>query len=143
MMVLYGHQVGQLSRTFKKVLNEQLQDSHLYAAQWGLVMFLYTEGPHTQKAIADYLKVEAPTLTRMVNRLNQEGWIKKEEGLDRRKRIIGLTDEAKEHYQAWKEISDKIEKKATKGISEEELTVFRQVAEKMIVNLDGDKRYGF
>lgn len=142
-MVLYGHQAGQLSRTFKKVLNEQLHDSHLYAAQWGLVMFLYTEGPHSQRAIADYMKVEAPTLTRMVNRLNQEGWIKKEEGLDRRKRIIGLTDLAKAHYQEWKAISDKIEKKATRGISEEELEIFRKVSEKMIINLDGDKRYVF
>ncbi len=142
-MVLYGHQAGQLSRTFKKVLNEQLHDSHLYAAQWGLVMFLYTEGPHSQRAIADYMKVEAPTLTRMVNRLNQEGWIKKEEGLDRRKRIIGLTDEAKSHYQEWKDISDKIEKKATRGIPEEELEIFRKVSEKMITNLDGDKRYVF
>jgi DNA-binding MarR family transcriptional regulator len=142
-MVLYGHQAGQLSRTFKKVLNEQLQDSHLYAGQWGLIMFLYTEGPHSQRAIADYMKVEAPTLTRMINRLNEEGWIKKEEGLDRRKRIIGLTDEAKEHYQEWKDISDKIEKKATRGISEEELEIFRKVSEKMITNLDGDKRYAF
>ena len=47
----------------------------------------------TLTAIWKYLDVEAPTVTRTVARLETLGLVKREEGADRREKIVHLTDE--------------------------------------------------
>src|SRR5699024_5266199 len=41
-----------------------------------------------------YLNVEAPTITRTLERLEQNGWIIRKQGIDKRERVITLTKEA-------------------------------------------------
>src|SRR5699024_6627808 len=52
-------------------------------------------GRMTQTEIKDYLLVEAPTITRTIEKLEQNGWITSTPGKDKRARIITISEAAK------------------------------------------------
>ncbi|MGM9949991.1 MAG: MarR family winged helix-turn-helix transcriptional regulator [Lysinibacillus sp.] len=74
-------------------LNDALKEHGLFSSQWTILFVLKERGPMTLTAIWKYLDVEAPTVTRTVARLEALGLVKREEGTDRRERIVHLTDE--------------------------------------------------
>ncbi len=74
-------------------LNDALKEHGLFSSQWTILFVLKERGPMTLTAIWKYLNVEAPTVTRTVARLETLGYVKREEGTDRREKIVRLTDE--------------------------------------------------
>ncbi|MFC0562283.1 MarR family winged helix-turn-helix transcriptional regulator [Halalkalibacter alkalisediminis] len=92
------HTLNQKVRLFSKELNEQLQEYGLYTAQWTILYTLTEKGPMTQTDIWQYLKVEAPTVTRTLVRMEASGWIIRRHGADKRERIVELTDMAKKTF---------------------------------------------
>lgn len=92
------HLLNQRVRYINKKLNERLQEHGLYNSQWSIMYYLYKNGTKTQKEIMNYFHVNAPTITRTVKRMEENGWVSRVEGQDRRERYIELTKEAKEKY---------------------------------------------
>ena len=92
------HLMNQRVRYINKKLNESLQKHDLYNSQWSILYYLYKNGTKTQKEIMNYFHVNAPTITRTVKRMEENGWIRRVEGSDRRERYIELTKESKEKY---------------------------------------------
>ncbi|WP_332692708.1 MarR family winged helix-turn-helix transcriptional regulator [Halalkalibacter lacteus] len=136
MTLLYGHVLNQLARNFKKKLDEQISPLGLFSSQWAIVFYLAEKEKVTQVEISQYLNVEAPTITRTLTRLEEEGWILRESGKDRRERFVMLTQKAREQYEEWLKVSQDMETETTAGISEEELFIFRRVIEQMNKNLE-------
>jgi MarR family transcriptional regulator, transcriptional regulator for hemolysin len=96
------HAIHQLSRRLTKHLNEVLEPYGLYNAQWSVLFVLREKGTLTQKELCEYLAVEAPPMTRTIQRLLKQGLIEQissEE--DKRKKFISLTDLAKAHFPIW------------------------------------------
>ncbi|WP_096439953.1 MarR family winged helix-turn-helix transcriptional regulator [Alteribacter populi] len=138
MTLLYGHLVNQTARKFKKRLNEHLSPLELFSSQWGIIFYLAQKEKVTQIEISEYLNVEAPTITRTLTRLEEEGWIQREAGKDRRERFVMLSPKAKLRYQDWLHASHNMEREAISGINENDLTVFRRVLKQINENLDRD-----
>jgi len=134
-MIVYGHKVNQLARMFMKRLNEDLGDCGIYSAQWAFALRLYEKGPSTQKELSEYLIIEPPTVTRTLARMEEAGWIIKEEGVDRRERKIRLSPAAYEQFATWQQASNKVEMTALANVDEEELEVFIRVLQQMMGNL--------
>lgn len=135
-MDLYGHKVNQLARYFTKRLNEKISPLGLYSSQWGIVLYLHEKKQCTQVELSQYLGVEAPTITRTLTRLEEMGWIIREEGTDKRERHIRLTEKAYEIFPKWYEVSNSLEIEAVKGIDNNELEIFNNVLRKIMKNLD-------
>ncbi|MBE6067536.1 MAG: MarR family transcriptional regulator [Clostridium lundense] len=133
---LYGHKVNQLGRYFTKRLNEKISPLGLYTSQWGIILYLYEKGQCTQVELGKYLCVEAPTITRTLTRMEEVGWIIREEGNDKRERRIQLTKKAFEAFSQWHKVSNDLEMDAIRDISQEELKIFNNVLKKMIKNLE-------
>ncbi|WP_100330218.1 MarR family winged helix-turn-helix transcriptional regulator [Bacillus xiapuensis] len=98
---LLFHAVNQLSRQLAKQLNFTLQPHGLYSAQWSVLYVLKEKGSLTQKELCDYLAVEAPPMTRTVQRLVKQGYVRQVPGKDRRVKIIELTEKAASEYPVW------------------------------------------
>ncbi|MEB4595631.1 MarR family winged helix-turn-helix transcriptional regulator [Bacillus amyloliquefaciens] len=92
------HQINQCARLITKKANERLEPFSLYSSQWSILYCLKTIGPMTQKEIWSYLNVEAPTVTRTIKRLEENGWIQREQGEDKREKLVVLTKEAELKY---------------------------------------------
>lgn len=88
------HILFQQQRVLVNKLNEVLKQHDLYHAQWTILFVLQKQGPMTLTNIWKYLNVEAPTITRTVARLEHLGWVKREVGMDKREKIVSLTDKA-------------------------------------------------
>ena len=135
-MNLYGHKVNQLGRYFNKKLNEKISSLGLYSSQWGIILYLYKKKKCTQVELSNYLHVEAPTITRTINRMEKMGWVIREDGDDKREKYIRLTDKAYDMYLRWDRASREIETACTENITKEEIDIFNSVLERMIRNLE-------
>lgn len=137
-MDLYGHKVNQLGRYFSKALNEGITEYGIYSSQWAVALYIHMNGECTQSELAEYLYVEAPTMTKTLSRMEKAGFIEKRIGTDKREKIINLTEKAMEAYPKWQAISDSLESKAIAGIDMSELEVFEKVLSQMMCNLKED-----
>lgn len=97
------HTLHQLSRHLTNKLNETLKPFGLYSAQWSVLFVLKTKGSLTQKELCEYLFVEAPPMTRTIQRLVKQGYVKQVPGQDKREKYIQLTDEALREYSQWEQ----------------------------------------
>jgi MarR family transcriptional regulator, transcriptional regulator for hemolysin len=96
------HAVNQLSRRLTKHLNEALEPFGLYSAQWSVLYILREKGTLTQKELCEYLAVEAPPMTRTIQRLLKQGYIQQiSSSEDKRKKFISLTDQAEAQFPVW------------------------------------------
>ncbi|MGM0902325.1 MAG: MarR family winged helix-turn-helix transcriptional regulator [Bacillota bacterium] len=101
------HGVHQLSRELSKQLNEVLEPFGLYNAQWAVLFVLKQQGTLTQKELCQYLAVEAPPMTRTIQRLLKQEYIEQHSGQDRRKKYIQLSKKALKEYPKWEEAVNK------------------------------------
>ncbi|MFC4322210.1 MarR family winged helix-turn-helix transcriptional regulator [Litchfieldia salsa] len=95
------HSLQQISRKLTKNLNETLEPFGLYSSQWSVLYVLHTKGILTQKQLCDYLSVEAPPMTRTIQRLLKQGLVEQVQGEDRRAKYIQLTAKSIEEYPSW------------------------------------------
>lgn len=125
------HELFQRSRLLSKELNLALKQHGLFAAQWTVIYCVYQHGEMTLTQIWRYLNVEAPTITRTVNRLEQIGWLATREGNDRREKYVSLTDNATVHLSEIKETIIRFEEQSLKGLTEEEEELLMELLKKI------------
>ncbi|WP_449539247.1 MarR family winged helix-turn-helix transcriptional regulator [Ferdinandcohnia sp. Marseille-Q9671] len=97
------HAVHQLSRQLIKHVNETLEPFGLYSAQWSVLFVLKTKGTLTQSELCEYLTVEAPPMTRNIQKLVKLGYVNQVQGADKRAKHIELTEKALEEYPKWEQ----------------------------------------
>lgn len=97
------HTLHQLSRQLTNKLNETLKPFGLYSAQWSVLFVLNTKGSITQKELCEYLFVEAPPMTRTIQRLVKQGYVRQIPGQDKREKYIQLTEEALKEFPKWEQ----------------------------------------
>lgn len=95
------HTLHQLSRHLTNTLNEALKPLGLYGSQWSVIFVLKTKGSLSQKELCDYLFVEAPPMTRTIQRLVKQGYVRQVPGKDKREKQIQLTDVALKMFPEW------------------------------------------
>ena len=95
------HTLHQLSRHLTNTLNEALKPLGLYGSQWSVIFVLQTKGSLTQKELCEYLFVEAPPMTRTIQRLVKQGYVRQVQGKDKREKLVQLTDVALTLYPEW------------------------------------------
>ena len=104
------HTLHQLSRHLTNRLNEALKPLGLYSAQWSVIYVLKNKGSLTQKELCDYLFVEAPPMTRTIQRLVKQGYVSQVQGKDKREKHVQLTDTALQEYPKWEQIVNTVNK---------------------------------
>ncbi|CRK81661.1 MarR family winged helix-turn-helix transcriptional regulator [Neobacillus massiliamazoniensis] len=97
------HSLHQLSRHLTNKLNEVLKPMGIYGSQWAVIYVLKKKDSLTQKELCDYLFVEAPPMTRTIQRLVKQGYVRQVPGQDKREKHIQLTDEALKQYPNWEQ----------------------------------------
>jgi MarR family transcriptional regulator, transcriptional regulator for hemolysin len=95
------HTLHQLSRHLTNTLNEALKPLGLYGSQWSVIFVLKSKGSLTQKELCEYLFVEAPPMTRTIQRLVKQGYVLQVPGKDKREKLIQLTDVALKMFPEW------------------------------------------
>lgn len=111
------HLLNQRTRLLAKEINNHLDDHGLYASQWSILFCLDRFGPMSQTDIWKYLHVEAPTVTRTITRMEQNGWIVRKHGEDKRERIIELSDDARKKFPVIQKKMEQLEEELLRDLS--------------------------
>jgi MarR family transcriptional regulator for hemolysin len=90
----------------------------------------------TQKAIADRLGLEGPTLIPIIDKMEQEGLlVRKVDPDDRRNNRVYRTEKADELWDKMIECALRIREVSLRGIHEQDINIMRKVLEKISENL--------
>lgn len=72
-----GYWMLHLARAYRTGIQSRLTDLGLYVGQDLLLMQLWRDDGQTQSELADKLQIQGATLTRMLTRMSQAGFIKR------------------------------------------------------------------
>lgn len=124
----FFHEQLQFTRLFKKKLNERLAEVGLFHSQWLLVYCLKQYGTATLVEISNYLNVEKPTISRTVNRLEEQQLIETIPTKDKRERRIKLTEKGIQIYEEAIQVVNTFEQNLMEDIEPHDReTVFRTI----------------
>lgn len=131
--------VNRMARGLKgeaRDINEKTPSS----AQKHTIAYLYehqSEGDLFQRDIEEFLSIQRPTATRMLNHMEENGFIKRESvEYDGRLKKINLTLKAVSLYNDIFNEINHVEEEMTQGLTEEEKSEFLRIARKIRNNLD-------
>lgn len=125
------HELFQKSRFLTNEVNQSLQKHDLYASQWSVLYCIKKHREMSLTQIWKYLNVEAPTITRTVNRLAVLGWIDILPGIDRREKIVKLSEFAIQEFPQIEATMLEFENRMAENLTKEEETLLLKLLKKM------------
>lgn len=120
---------------FKKMML-LLEHLDVGRGQFGVLMQMFRKEGMTQKEIGEKLNVKPATVTKIVKRLEEKGFIERQiDSVDRRVVRIYLTQKAEDLKQELSKIHEELEEICFKDFREEEKILMRRFLEHMKSNL--------
>lgn len=121
----FGFLVHDVARLLRTTFDRRVKEMGLTRSQWWVLNHLYRHDGMTQSELADLLEVERPTLGRLLDRLESNGWVRREAcGADRRAKRIFLTDEVGPAMREMRSIAAELRADALSGLATDEQEEF-------------------
>jgi DNA-binding MarR family transcriptional regulator len=132
-----GYLARYAHRAFVKALADELEQHGILTAQWSVLRILWDIEGLTQVELAERMRVEKASLTGVLEGMERRGLILRERNAeDRRKINITLTAQGRRLKTKLLPHAAKINRKATRGMSETETGELRRLLAKLIQNLE-------
>lgn len=97
-------QLYQTTRIITKEMNRLLEQYGLHSAEWTVIASIKENGVVSQVILAEHLNIEPSAISKSLNALEKKGFIQREEGSDKREKMVSLTSEALSLYPNWEKI---------------------------------------
>ena len=123
-------------RPFINLVNEQLGKYQLYSSQWALLRLLMDKGPHTFVDIANFMFIEKPSVTRLVQKLVELGYVETVAGRDKREKLVQLTVNGEVIVQEIQAHLKPTMEQALAGVSERDIEIATQVLANICANIN-------
>ena len=105
------------ARAIRKRFEQRTSGLGLSSAQWRLLAIVSREGRATQARLADLLEIEPISVSRLVDRMEQGGWvIRTHDPADRRVRIVVPTETSLSAYAEIKATANEVYDEALAGL---------------------------
>ena len=130
---------GKISTTINRALLRafSLEDIRITTEQWSVLSSLWKEDKITQQQLCDLTRKDKPSMTRLLDNLQKNKLVVRvAHPSDRRINLIHLTAHGVSIKEKVMKIVSDVVDKALSGISDEEISVSRNVLTKIIQNLD-------
>jgi DNA-binding MarR family transcriptional regulator len=96
MSIDIGYRLADNSRQLRRLFDERVRSLGITGPQARLLLSLERSPNQNQAFYAERLEIEPITLTRIVDRLEEAGWVERQaDPADRRARILHLTDKSR------------------------------------------------
>lgn len=117
-----GSSLRRAARAATRLYDRELRKTGLRSTQFTLLQALEIAGEITQGQLGSILSLDSTTLTRSLQALIEEAWVKETRGDDRRERYLQLTSSGRRKYQevkpAWRRAQDRLLKTLGRGWEE-------------------------
>lgn len=131
-----GYWVHMSAHRFECAMNAELAAEGITYRQCQVLAWLALRGEQSQADLARNMHVEAPTIVKVVDRMERDGLIVREAcPTDRRRKIIRPTRKA---VPIWKRIvtcAERVRGRSTRGMSAKEVALLRKLLERVHDNL--------
>lgn len=131
------------ARAVRKRFEARTSHLGLSTAQWRLLAQLSREPRATQARLADLLDIEPISVSRLIDRMEQGGWVRREaDPCDRRARLVVPTQKTLDAYAGITAIADEVYAEALQGIDPARradlVTMLRTIATNLDVPASGE-----
>ncbi len=131
-----GYGIVQLCRAHRALAGGLLSTLGLHPGQEIILMQLWQQDGLNQTQLTQLLNVQAPTVSKMLQRLEQTGILERRpSSLDHRIMQVWLTQSGKDLESKVAAIWTELETRTTEHLSHEERTVFEATLSKIVVGL--------
>ena len=131
-----GLSVHDVARMIRRDFDRRAREEGLTRARWQVLWHLARHQGVHQAALAEILDVAPISLTRQLERLEQEGLVERRpDPSDRRRRRLYLTEAATPALERLRELAALTRERALGGLSNEQNETFKEVLETMRGNL--------
>ena len=112
-----GSLIHDAARLIRKRFEQQAISYGLSSAQWRLLVHVIREGAVSQARLADRLEIEPISVSRLVDRMEQAGWVTREaDPNDRRIKMVVATEKAHEYKTDLRAMAGEVFEEAMAGI---------------------------
>ena len=120
-----GYLVHDVARLLRREFDRRVKHLGLTRAQWVVLAHLYRNDGRTQRALADELDMEPAPLGRLIDRLEESGWVRRApSAADRRANLVHLTDKIIPLIEEMRAAANNLYKDAFKGMSNKNVEDF-------------------
>jgi MarR family transcriptional regulator for hemolysin len=135
-----GFLIHDVQRLMRKRFETRASGLGLSSAQWRLMVRVAKEQGISQARLAELLEIEPISVSRLVDRMEEGGWIERRpDATDRRVRMIFPTAKANAAYAEVKGLAGEVYEESLVGVSLEDRRVLIRSLDAMAQNLaDGD-----
>jgi MarR family transcriptional regulator for hemolysin len=129
----FGLLLAETARTWRHRLDQRLKPMGLSQARWVVILVLNRYGDGiTQTELAGHAGIEGPTLVGLLDRMAEDGWIKRQvSATDRRAKTVHLTAKAQDVSVQIKQVARKLRQELLTGVPKDELAHVMQVLERV------------
>jgi MarR family transcriptional regulator for hemolysin len=132
-----GHLMKTIIKKWRGILDHRLGRLGMSEARWFCLLHLgRAEGPMPQVELAEAVGITPPSLVKLLDRLQEDGWVERlPEPQDRRAKRVGLTPQALDMVKRIENEAQQLRQELWEGISASDrqtfLRVLMQLDEKM------------
>lgn len=131
-----GILLAEVSRLIRRDFEQRIQPLGLTQGQWRTLVYLSRYEGLNQASLADILEIRPITLARLIDRLEEAGWVeRRRDPQDRRAFQLYLTDKAQPVLADIENLAIGTRKTATQGISKAEQKQVIDILSKIKSNL--------
>jgi MarR family transcriptional regulator for hemolysin len=131
-----GYWICMASRAFERQMNDELAPRGITYRQAQVLWLLAHEGSLSQTDLAERMRIEPPTLVGILDRMQREGWIRREnDASDRRRNLITPLAKAKPVWSKIIDCSDNVRARGNQGLSVEEQQLLKTLLGRIVDNL--------
>ncbi|MFT4076012.1 MAG: MarR family transcriptional regulator [Asticcacaulis sp.] len=132
-----GHLVNRLARLMNRLGEERLKPLGFSTGQLPVLGVLSDGKALPQKDLAQWAKIEQPSMAQMLARMERDGLIHRiPDPEDKRSSLISLTEDAIARLPAMHEVLTQGNADALTGLSDEEVATLSLLLKKVIANLE-------
>ncbi len=131
-----GFLIGDVSRLMRRDFGRLVKGLGLTTSQWLVLVFLYRDDGQTQTELAAEVDMERAPLGRIVDRLEENGWVtRRGDEKDRRVNRIYLTNKLEPLMEDLRQVADDLYEATFRGIAQKDLDRLIDVLQKAKSNL--------
>jgi len=132
----FGFLMVDVARLLKTSFDRRVRELDLTRSQWWVLNHLFRHDGIRQSELADILEIERPALGRLIDRLEVNGWVRREpDPFDRRAKLVYLTEDVAPIVSRMRRIASELRNDATEGLTTTEQTQLVDTLMKIKSNL--------
>lgn len=135
----FGFLLHFAARRMRKRFDQRVAQMGLSSAQWRLMVNVSRLGQSTQARLADVLEIEPISVSRLIDRMEAAGWVRREaDPQDRRVKLIFPTPKALAAYAEIKLLANDVYGEALDGVCDADRAILLAGLNTIISNLSAD-----